>query len=227
MSRKLVVIDDVQGKNFKDEFKIENGGAPVVNCAPRAGFVTIMDKDSGEYLIKDKPCDFGGTGKNNLIVWNGREIIPQILFNQDRVLDSGQRDLKIRWLSLGVGGADATNVLEAVSPLSEDVELINEYVIDVNDVDYADGGKKKRFDNQLITYEQDPENGNRYLVVKVTTTIKYTDALGADLSEFALWFSNGDTPQTATIFELFARVSMSTIRKCEDRELIILWYIYF
>jgi len=223
--RKIISIDDKQAKNFDDKVECQVNSSDDGSAKPRKGFVSIIDKDSGEFLIKDKPCDFGGTGKNNLIVWQGREIIPQIIFDKDRDLNSGQKDLNVRWLSLGTGGADAINVLDPIAPTSQNFALVNEIVIDAANPLYTDAKKKKPFDS--IAFEQDAENENRYLVAKLTTTILYAEANGNDLNEAALWFSNSADPLASNVFQMFARVTFSTIRKHENRELIILWYIYF
>jgi len=226
MDRKILHIDDKESKNLKDEFSCSvNEPEDSTTAKPRRGFVSILDKETGECLVDKKPCDFGGTGTDNMIVWNGREIIPQVLFDKDRNASSGQKDLNIRWLSLGTGGCDAVNVLDPIAPDSPDVSLNAEIVIDDTNANYTDSGKKKPFDS--VEFEQDAENANRHLIVKVTTTILYAEANINDLSEAALWFSDTNDPLSASVFELFARVTFSTIRKHENRELVILWYIYF
>lgn len=225
--KQLLVISDTEDKNIKDKISLSETSKESFTMKPRKGFVQIIDKKTGEYLVKNQPCQFGGTGKNNLIVWNGREIIPQILFDKDRILDSGEKDLRIRWLSIGSGGADATNPLVPIAPTTEDIALVHEEIIDAQKAgeEYADEGRKKPFDN--ISFEQDAENENRYLIAKVTTTITYDDANGVDLNELALWLSETNDPVTAQTFKMLARVTTSTIRIDEDRELIVLWYIYF
>lgn len=221
--RTLLVVADNEAKNLKDKVSISSSSDECLK--PRKGFVQIYDKNTGECLVKDQPCEFGGTGKNNLIVWNGREIIPQILFDKDRVLDSGEKDLRVRWLSIGSGGADAVNKLVPIAPITTDTTLAHEEVIDATNPLYTDSGKKKPFDS--ITFEQDAENENKYLIAKITTTILYADAINVDLNEMALWLSETNDPLTASTFELLARVTTSTIRIDASRELVILWYIYF
>jgi hypothetical protein len=223
--KKLIAIADRENKNIDDSTMCITETPDLSMGKPRKGFVSIIDKETGEYLIKNKKCEFGGTGKENLIVWNGREIIPQVLFHQDRNTGSLQKDLRIWWLSTGIGGADPINVLDPIAPDSPDVALNNEIVIDAANINYADLGKKKPFDS--VSFEQDDENDNRFLITRVTTTILYEEANINDLNEAALWLSNSDDPNLATTFELFARVTFSTVRKHENRELIILWYIYF
>lgn len=224
--RKILSINDNESGNLKDKWECEiNKSDDQSFGKPRKGFVSIMDKETGECLVDKKPCDFGGTGTDNMIVWNGREIIPQVLFDQDRNSGSGQKDLNIRWLSVGNGGADSVNVLDPIAPDSTDIALNSETVIDAANSNYTDAGKKKPFDS--ISFEQDAENDHKYLIVKATTTLLYEESNIVDLSEAALWFSETNDPLSASTFELFARVTFSTIRKHENRELIILWYIYF
>jgi hypothetical protein len=219
----VLAIADNEIKNVKDKVSVSEKIPETLK--PRKGFVQIIDKKTGEYLVKDKPCEFGGTGKNNLIVWQGREIIPQILFDKNRVADSGEKDLRVRWLSIGSGGADAVTPLVPIAPSTDNTQLVNEAIIDSTNPLYTDGGRKKPFDS--ITFEQDTENENRYLIAKVTTTILYQDAIGVDLNEMALWLSNTNDPLEASVFKMLARVTTSTIRIDADRELIVLWYIYF
>lgn len=221
---KLLVIADNEAKNVKDKVCVSNSSDECLK--PRKGFVQVYDKKTGECLIKNQPCEFGGTGKNNLIVWQGREIIPQILFDQNRTDGSGQKDLRIRWLSIGSGGADSVTPLSPIAPITTDTALSHEEVIDATNPLYADEGKKKPFDS--ISFEQDSENENRYLIAKVTTTILYADAIGVNLNEMALWLSNTNDPlEEDPVFEMLARVTTSTIRIDADRELVVLWYIYF
>lgn len=220
MARTLLKINDREKMHDKCSSLVKPEG-PFI----RKGFVQIIDKDTGEFLVKHAPCEFGGTGTSNLIVWQGREIVPQILFEKDRNLNSLQKDLRLRWLSVGSGGADAVNVLSPIAPDSPDFALNQEIIIDAGEINYADGGKKKYFDS--VDFEQDSENDNRFLIGKATTTLKYDEANGYDLNEAGIWLSNSSDPNAAVTFELFARVTFSTIRKDDQRELVILWYFYF
>ena len=219
----VLAIADNESKNMWDKVSVSDSGSE--SLKPRKGFVQIIDKKTGEYLVKDKPCEFGGTGKNNLIVWQGREIIPQVLFDKNRVLDSGEKDLRVRWLSIGSGGADAVTPFNPIAPSTDNTQLVSESIIDNTNPLYADGGRKKPFDS--VTFEQDAENDNKYLIAKVTTTLLYQDAIGTKLNEMALWLSETDDPLTASTFKMLARVTTSTIELDADRELIVLWYIYF
>lgn len=219
----VLAIADNESKNVWDKVTVSESKNETLK--PRKGFVQIIDKKTGEYLVKDKPCEFGGTGKNNLVVWEGREVIPQILFEKNRVLDSGEKDLRVRWLSIGSGGADAVTPFNPIAPSTDNTQLVSEAIIDSTNPLYTDGGRKKPFDS--IVFEQDAENDNRYLIAKVTTTLLYQDANGVKLNEMALWLSETNDPLTASTFKMLARVTTSTILLDEDRELIVLWYIYF
>jgi len=223
-TREIVSISDKENKNIHDEVTCTTSDGQTFG-KPRKGFVSIVDKATGEYLIKDKPCDFGGTGKNNLILWNGREIIPQILFDQNRNAGSGQKDLKIRWLSVGTGGADAVHPLDPVAPKSEDVGPYSEIVLDAGNSNYV-AGRKKPFDTS-VSFIQDDENDNRWLIAQVTTTLLYAEGNTNDINEAVIWMSNSSNPTLATQMEAFARVTFSTIRKHPQRELVFLWYFYF
>lgn len=204
------------------------------SAKPRRGFVSIIDKDSGDFLVKDKPCEFGGTGKSNMIVYAGRTVVPQVLFDKDRVLNSGERNLRIRYLSVGSGGASASNPLDPLTPDPEETGLtVEEYIYnDQSDLEalssYADGGKKKPIGT--VEFQNDPENtpeNPHPLIAKAITEIDYGEAVGVDISELGLWMGNSEVPGDADQFMLFSKVNISTIRKGEDRALIVIWYIYF
>ena len=61
----VLAIADNEIKNVKDKVSVSEKIPETLK--PRKGFVQIIDKKTGEYLVKDKPCEFGGTGKNNLL----------------------------------------------------------------------------------------------------------------------------------------------------------------
>jgi len=221
IKRQVIAISDNEQKNFYDKVKTKS--------IPYGGFVSIVDKKTGELLVDKKEfklIDDTIKGKDNLIVWSGREIVPQKLFNVDRISGSNEKDLFICWFGLGTGGADPLDPLNPISPDSSDTALNNEIVIDSSDPLNADGGRKKPFDAN-IEFLQDTANGSKWLISKATITINDTDANGNDLSEAMLYLADTNDASTVTTFKAWARVTFSTIRKDSDRELIFLWFVYF
>jgi hypothetical protein len=178
------------------------------------GFVEIVDKETGKLL-----------DKQNLIVYDGRETILQRALNFDRVTGSNEKDLYVSWLSVGTGGALTTDPLNPIAPNINDSGLSNQIVIDPNNTTYADGGRKKNFDS--IEILMDDSNDNRYLIAKLTTTILRDEANVYDLNEAALWLSNSHLAANATTFKLFSRVTFSTVRKDQNREIVLIWYLFF
>jgi hypothetical protein len=124
--------------------------------------------------------------------------------------------------------------LDPLTPDPEETGLTSEEYIfnDQSDLEalssYADGGKKKPIGS--VEFQNDPENTPQNphpLIAKVITEIDYGEAVGVDISELGLWMGNSEIPDEANQFMLFSKVNISTIRKTEDRALIIIWYIYF
>lgn len=229
MSKDAIIINDEHKMHDKVVCDYKDDTAK-----PRRGFVQIFDKDSGECLVKNQPCQFGGTGKNNMIVYAGRTVIPQILFDKNRVLDSGEKDMHIRYLSLGSGGASESKPLDPYTPSPEEEELACEEFIfnDESDLEaltsYADEGRKKPIGS--VEFQNDPENtpeNPRPLIAKAVTEIEYSEAVGVDINELGLWLSDSAVPGEASKYILFSKVNISTIRKGEDRALVVIWYIYF
>ena len=200
--------DTVNIINSDDKFKIDNRNNV-------KGYVEIFDKETGENLVK----------KQNLIVYDSREVILQRMLNYNRVTGTNDRNLFVSWLSVGTGGALTTDPLNPVAPKLNDTGLYEEIVLDSNNNTYTDSGKKKPFDT--IEIQQDNANDNRYLVGKITTTLLRTEGNGHDLSEAALWLTNTTDPNSVTDVKLFSRVTFSTIRKDSNRELILVWYLFF
>lgn len=205
---KKIILMDNQRKHIKDKC-VETS-----DKSRMKGWVEIYDKNNGQLL-----------SKSNLIVYSGREIALQRILNKDRVDGSLQKDLFVTWLSVGTGGATPGDILNPVPPNPTDTALTNEVVLNVADPTFADNFKKHPINS--IVYEQDPENENKFLIGKLTTTIGSNDANGYDINEAALWLSETDDPTTAATFILWAKVTFSTIRKSSERELSFVWYLFF
>lgn len=168
----------------------------------------------------------------NLVVYSGREWVAERLFNTDNIDTTSDQTMFICWFGVGTGGTGG-DPLVPVNPSSTDTELNNEAAItnDSTSSTYADYRLgywyKHPFDS--LQFEQDPNNDNRYLVVKVTTTLTNAECnfVGHNqLSEAGLFCNASSAGGASGIFTLFARVTFSTIEKNNLRSIVFTWYIY-
>jgi len=228
MSTKKVRIFDNQKRYMKDMLSSDSK-------RPK-GRVQIFDKSSGELLGESDQVTFPENKLHdgpNLIVYSGRTWLMQRAFDQDLVPSSGDASSYISWFGLGTGGATSGDPLDPVVPVATDTDLDTPAIINATDPQCANSGYLHPFDS--IVYEQDVANDNQYLISKVTTTIGNNDADGPtgttfyDLSEAGLWASNTNVAASVdpTSLILFARVTFSTIRKHDEREIVFIWSIYF
>lgn len=174
--------------------------------------------------------------KSNLVVYVGREMLVQRAMNINNTSVTPTNDDFISWFGIGEGGVRPADPLDPTPPINNDTDLYSHLMInDSTSVSYGDyhlaGGSypqtgfyKKIFDN--VEYENDNLNDDKYLVVKITTTIDTEDANGKQLSEAGLFSSNSFNP-SATNFNLFARVTYPSLIKTSERRLIFVWYLYF
>jgi len=162
--------------------------------------------------------------KDNLIVYAGRIIFGQILFNIDRIGGSGDKDLFLSWVSIGTGGADPADPLTPYTPDLTDTTLGTEIVMNASDPLTADNGKKRKFDSLEVL--QDSNNNNEYLIFKSTTTIDRNSANGENINEAGLWLADTDDPNTVSRFQLASRITFPTIAKTNQLELILSWYYF-
>lgn len=210
-TKKLIFNENIISKT-KEKFCFPDS---INNRNNIKGFVELYDKETGENIIK----------KQNLIVYESREIILQRMVNRNRVTNSGEKDLFINWISIGSGGALVTDPLNPIAPTLFDTGLVNQIVIDATNTSYTSSGKLKPFD--AIDILQDEANDDRYLIAKITTTIARSEANVNDINEAALWLTNSSDPVNATLNKLFSRVTFSTVRKDDNRELVLVWYLFF
>ena len=226
MDTQKVQIMDNYKKSQKDVFA-------AASKRPR-GFVEIFEKtNSGLDKIDEVECDFPLHEGPNLIVYTGRTWLMQRAFNQELTPNSAHNNY-ISWFGLGIGGATPGDVLNPIVPDVNDSNLGQIIVINDSDPNCTDAGRMHPFDS--IVYERDTANENKYLISKVTTTIGQDDANGDgapndwyDLSEAGLYISNSNVAGSfvGSSQELFAKVTFSTIRKHNLREIVFIWSIYF
>ena len=227
-------ITEVYGdKCFVDKFQQGGGGKRLPE-----GMVEIWEEDENgnKRLVR----------KSNLVVYLGRETLAQMLVNQNNVDDLGNpriastKDHFLSWFGLGDGGVLPADPFDPVPPANENTDLESRVMVNATDSSSGDyhvvasgypkeGWYKLPFDR--IIFERDALNDNKWLVLKLTTTVGIDDANDERLSEAGLftaesraggWGGIGD-PKT---FTLFARVTFPTIIKDATRRLIFVWYLY-
>jgi hypothetical protein len=211
----LVVSEDYGDQCFGDSLGIRKTG----ERRPR-GEVKIfeIDEDGNKKLIH----------KGNLILYQGREWFAQRIMATENInVDSTSNEF-ISWFGLGQGGVDSADPLNPISPIITDTDLYSEVPLNNSDATYADfrSGNyyKKPFDS--VAFEQDALNDDKWLVIRITTTITIGDSNGYNLSEAGLFTAASSVGGYSGPFHLFARVTFPSIVKNEDRRLIVVWYLF-
>lgn len=184
------------------------------------GFVEIfeIDENGNKKLV----------GKNNLVLYQGREWIAERIFNAENGNTSTTRNMYISWLGLGTGGCPIGDPLTPDAPISTDTNLDVEVPINATDTNCADfrGGNYYKHPLDAVTFEQDPSNGNKYLIANCAITISNLDANGYNLNEAGLFLSSSNVGGHTGPFYLFARITFPTIVKDSTRQLMFIWYVY-
>jgi hypothetical protein len=105
-------------------------------------------------------------------------------------------------------------------------------MINATDITYADyrvspdaGYYKHPFDS--LTFEQDADNYNYWLIIRVATTLGTDDGNGFNINEAGLFTATSSAGGHAGNFNLYARVTFPTIVKTSARQLLFVWYVYF
>lgn len=165
--------------------------------------------------------------KNNLVVYNGREALAQMLVRQNNSSSSNAPNAKdhfLSWFGLGNGGVLPADPLDPVPPTLINTDLNSAVEINTDDSTAADSGFKHPFDQ--IEFERDPLNDDKWLILKITVTIGVDDANGKQISEAGLFTATSNAGGWSGDFFLFARVTFSSIVKTSDRRLVFVWYLY-
>lgn len=187
------------------------------------GFVEIyeVDDDGNKKLV----------GKHNLVLYIGREWLAQRFVNANNPNVSSTKDQFLSWFGLGDGGVIPGDPLNPAPPTLLDTGLSNEIMISATDSSAADyrvtpvaGNYKIPFDT--ISFEQDALNDDKWLVIKVTTTVAAGYANGYQLSEAGLFVSESTIGGFAGPFSIFSKVTFPSIVKTTDRRLIFSWYLF-
>lgn len=170
-------------------------------------------------------------GRPNLVLYSGREWIAERIFNVNNSDTTSAPGDFIYWVGLGDGGAPAGDPLNPIAPTSTDDGLNNDIMINASDSTNADyrttpvaGYYKQPIDG--VTFLQDINNNNRYLIVRVTITVGADNANGYNLSEAGLFAGSSRSGGTTGPFTCYARTTFPSIVKTSSRLLTFIWYIY-
>lgn len=194
------------------------------------GFVKIyMIEDGGEEQL---------VGKSNLVLYRGRELIAQRIVNKENSLSTPSKDEFINWLAVGEGGALIGTPFTPIPPTNLDTSLTTEVPMHATDATNCTDWDSTAsvFNKHIIdgvVFEQDSDNDNSWLVVRITSTIGTDDALKSEAGDYSISEAGLFTADSAATgvgntgpFNLFARVTFPSITKTSTRELIFVWYIY-
>jgi hypothetical protein len=213
------VVVDIN-ENYGDSCIGDSVNAVGSSSRKPEGYVEIYSIDSDGNKQK--------VGKSNLVLYKGREWIASRLCNQDNINVNATPDQYLSWFGLGNEGSPAGDPLNPNTPINTMTGLSNEVRINESDTSCADlrgdGYYKHPFDS--IEFQQDAANGNKWLVLKVTTTISIDDANGYNISEAGLYLSNSNAGEFAGPFEIFSIVTFPAIVKDNSRQLVFYWYLY-
>ena len=214
-----VVIND----NYGDEcLKDSVVNRPVDERKP-TGFVEIYELKNGKKKL---------IAKSNLVVYQGREWIAERILNTNNASTSTGPTEFISWFGLGSGGTPIGDPLNPTTPVSTDTNLDTEVPISPSDANCGDLrlGNYYKHPFDTIEFQQDPTNSDKWLVVKITTTIGTNDANGGgsqNLNEAGLFVAASDAGGYSGDFFIFSRVTFATLVKSISRQLVFIWYIYF
>lgn len=173
--------------------------------------------------------------KSNLVLYFGREMLAQRLVNFENAYTTPTKDEYVSWFGLGDGGVRPADPLDPTPPISTDTDIYSNVMISELTSSYGDyhvaGGSypktgyyKKQFDS--IEFERDALNDDKWLVIRIQTTIDANDANGEQLSEAGLFSAESNLAAYSGQFSLFARVTYPSLIKTEERRLIFVWYLY-
>lgn len=208
-------LDRISAKDYRDE------------KTPPTGYVEIYEEDeNGKKQL---------LGKHNLVLYQGREWVAQKLVNKDNSNVNSIKEDFLSWFGLGTGGVISGDPFDPSPPTLTDTELTTLTMITATDSSAADyqtidashdveGYYKIPYDS--IEFEQDVLNDDKWLVMKIITTVGVDYANGKQLSEAGLYVSSSTTGGYSGDFTLFSRVTFPSLVKTSDRRLIFSWFLY-
>lgn len=228
MTNKKIKTTEIEIRDFYGDKclgdAIQNGGG--VRGKPE-GFVEIYEqKEDGERKL---------VGKHNLVLYQGREQLIQRMVNFENPAVSSTKDEFLTWFGLGDGGVLPADPFDPIPPILTDTGLYSLAMINATDSSSADyhtvdpshpeeGYYKIPFDS--VEFEQDSMNDDKWLVVKISTTVGVDDANNYQLSEAGLYTADSSSGGYTGQFTLFSRVTFPSIIKTVDRRLIFRWFLY-
>lgn len=228
MEKKIETIEVVAKDFYGDNCLNDSVGSDNRSVArgPK-GYVEIYEVDeSGNKKL---------LGKHNLVLYIGRQWLAQRMMNTNNSNVTSTKDEFLTWFGLGDGGTIPGDPLNPAPPTLTDTELNSQIMItatdssaadyNVVDVDHPEEGYYKiPFDS--VEYEQDELNDDKWLVVKIVTTIGASYANDKQLSEAGLFTAESGNGGYSGQFTIFSRVTFPSIVKTADRRLIFTWFLY-
>ena len=209
------------------------------NCLNDSISTIRTKKGSPEGYVEIYEVDDSGNkkllGRNNLVLYIGREWLAQRIVDSDNASVSSTKDEYITWFGLGDGGVIPGDPLNPSPPTLTDTGLASQIMItpvpgtvaDYNTVDANHpeiGYYKMPFDS--VAFEQDTLNDDKWLVIKIVTTVGVTYANEKEISEAGLFTAESSTGGYTGQFTIFSRVTFPSIVKTSDRRLIFAWFLY-
>jgi len=229
MSKKIKTIEILARDFYGDTCFLDRISAQDYRSekTPPTGYVEIYEEnENGKKKL---------LGKHNLVLYQGREWVAQKLVNVDNSNVSSIKEDFLSWFGLGTGGVIPGDPFNPSPPTLTDDELSTLTMIVVSDSSAADynvidadhdeiGNYKIPFDS--VEFEQDALNDDKWLVMKIITTVAANYANGNQLSEAGLYVSSSATGGYSGDFTLFSRVTFPSLVKTSDRRLIFSWFLY-
>jgi hypothetical protein len=228
MEKKIETIEIVAKDIYGDNCLADSigGGVRTKQGSPE-GYVEIYEvDDSGNKKL---------VGKHNLVLYKGREWLAQRIVNFNNSNVTSTKDEFISWFGLGDGGVIPGDPLNPSPPTLTDTDLSEQVMITLTDSSAADyhtvdaehpeeGYYKIPFDS--IEFEQDSLNDDKWLVIRIVTTVGATYANDKQLSEAGLFTAESAVGGYSGQFTIFSRVTFPSIVKTSDRRLIFTWFLY-
>jgi len=236
MSKKIKTIEILARDFYGDTCFLDRISAQDnrTEKTPPTGYVEIYEEDeNGKKKL---------LGKHNLVLYQGREWVAQKLVNKNNsglITNLSTKEDFLSWFGLGTGGVIPGDPFNPSPPTLTDTELSELTMIiaiDSSAADYhleseggiyadkGDGNYKIPFDS--VEFEQDVLNDDKWLVMKIITTVAANFANGNQLSEAGLYVSSSTTGGYSGDFTLFSRVTFPSLVKTSDRRLIFSWFLY-
>jgi|GEM_PF-1535443 len=219
-----VVATEKYGDNCLGDSSFQNNSDP---RRPK-GWVEIYEEDpkTGQKKL---------INKSNLIVYLGREMVVQRIFDANNASATPTKDEFISWIGFGSGGVRPADPLVPTPPTLTDTDLNSLVMISATDSSAGDyhvaggdypstGYYKYPFDS--VVFERDVNNEDKWLIGKVTVTLGTALANGQQISEAGLYSAASRSPGYNGQYSLFSRVTFPTLIKTSDRRIVFIWYIY-